>query len=221
MLEKTKTLLENVQASYKLIYTIIMSVPLIIALENLLLSENKSTGVLQIKSFGLIQLSDLLLFIVFILMFARFFLGDLRLIDKKYLELQYEVFQPRRYKPISRFVDFFNLIIHAIFFYMLAASLLNFLMFYIIFTFILFFNAFWLITSFYLTPRMDRQIVEIQNTLKWVVNNISHGLLLISYLLLFNGLTLNYSIYIFFILGVSNSIIDFIFTKETYFPKIE
>ena len=218
---KTAIVLKNVHETYKLIYIIIMSFPLIISLDKFFLLVNSGTGIENLKDFQQIQLSDALLFIVFIMLFFRFFLGDLRFLDSKYIELQYENFNPNRHTPKNRIVDFISLLIHAVFFYLLSTTLFNFPIFYKICIGVLFFNAFWLIICFYLIPKNDRKIKVIKNSMVWAINNIVFGFFLVIFLIFSENLTLKYSIYVFFILAFLNSLVDFILTWDTYFPIME
>ncbi len=154
-------------------------------------------------------------------MFARFLLGDLRYLDSRYVELQYEHFDPKRYRGVSRFVDFYSLLILGILFYALAASLSNPPMFYWIFIFILFFNSTWLCHCYYSTPANDRNKPEIKNTRKWATNNILIGFLLFTFVFYSENLSSVCLLSIFFILANINSLIDYLLTWDTYFPKLQ
>ena len=198
-----------------------MSATFIMALDNLLLSQNSITGIAQIKDFRQIQLSDFLLFIVFLMLFVRFFLGDLRYLDSRYIELEIEDYNPKRHTPIHRIIDFTSLLIHGVFFYFLSATILNFPLYYKIFTGVLFFNSIWLFITYHTIQEEDRDITEIKNCKTWAINNIIFVCLLVVFLLYSENLSLAYSLYVFFALATLNSIIDFLCTWDTYFLEID
>ena len=221
MSEKSARIILDSQDSYKLIYIIIMSAPLILALQILLLKENVNTGLLELKDFRDIRIDHMLLFITFLGIFNRFFLGEVRYLDSRYIEALHDHYDPSKYRQLSRVIDFYFLVIHAIFFYMLASAISRFTYFYIIFTFIMFFNSLWLIISFHTVPKEDRKKTEIRNTLKWAINNIITFFMLCLFFILSNSLSWAVSIYVFFVIANTNSILDYALTWDTYFPKIE
>ena len=81
-----------------------MSVPLIVALENVVFFTNPITGIWLLKDFNLIKIQDIFLFAVFLVTYARFYLGDLRYLDLKYLQHQNDLHYLTRMNSFSRFL---------------------------------------------------------------------------------------------------------------------
>lgn len=218
--QKSIKALERLEQNYQLIYTVIMSAPLILAMQILVVKQDVTSGFIQFKNISNIAPVDTVLFITYLLFYTRFFLGDLRYLDLKYLQSQSQDAYLERYSPFSRFIDFFSLIIHAICFYALAASISSFHYFYYIATAILIINSIWLLVVYAITDRDNRDRLEAKSSINWCANNLITAAVLIflipianyeswSFLLLFAG--------IFF----ANTLVDFFSAWRLYFPSIK
>jgi hypothetical protein len=217
---KSVKALERIEKNYQLIYTIIMSAPLILAMQILLIRQNTITGYLRFKNISDFTIYDFVLFVVYLLFYTRFFLGDLRYLDLKYLEGQSSDAYLDRYSPFSRFIDFFSLIIHAIFFYVLAASISNFHYFYFVSTAILIFNSAWLLFIYAFTDRDNYDRLEVKSSVGWCINNLITAaiLLILSVYGNFNSKTL---LFYFAAIFIVNTVIDFSSAWKLYFPRIK
>ena len=217
---KSVRALERIENNYQLIYTIIMSAPLIMAMEILLVQQNPVNGFLQLKNISDFSLKDIFLFVIYLLLYTRFFLGDLRYFDLKYLEGQSSDAYLDRYSPFSRFVDFFSIIIHAISFYILAAAISNFQYFYYIATAILIFNSAWFLFMYAFTDRDNYDRLEVKSSMGWCINNIITATILM--ILSINGNFSSRKLLLYFaVIFVLNSAIDFISAWKLYFPSIK
>lgn len=213
--------LEKLENNYRLIYVIIMSVPLIVALENVAFNTDSITGVWKLKDFGMFRIQDIVLFFVFLFTYARFFLGDIRYLDIKYLHHQNSHSYLRRLNSLSRFIDFYSLVFHAIFFYLLAGSIANFRQFYIIYAAILILNSVWLVINYVATNKTDKQRNEVRSSLKWATNNAVSFILFLLLVYVFQYSFDNaWLLLLFFILAFANTIIDYLLTWKLYFPEI-
>lgn len=219
---KTLRTLERLESNYKLIYTIIMSAPLLLAMEILLVTQNQQTGFLQFKNIADFTARDGILFVLYLIFYTRFFLGDLRYLDLKYLEHQNEDSYLERYSSSSRLIDFFSLTIHAIFFYALAASITNLKYFYFITLIILLLNAGWLSIIYFATEQSNRERYENRSSIKWAINNLFCSLALVAYLCFYStNLYSNKTLMFFSIILGANSILDFILAWKMYFPRLK
>ena len=217
---KSVKALERIEKNYQLIYSIIMSAPLILAMEILLVQQSTTTGLLRFKNISNFTVYDIVLFIIYLLLYTRFFLGDLRYLDLKYLEGQSSDAYLDRYSPFSRFIDFFSLIIHAISFYALAAAISNFQYFYYIATAILIFNSAWFLFIYAFTDRDNYDRLEVKSSMGWCINNIVTATLLIILSISGNFNSKRLLLY-FAVIFVLNSAVDFISAWKLYFPSIK
>lgn len=219
--EKSIRSLERLENNYKLIYTVIMSVPLITALQDLSLKTDLKTGVWNFKGWINFDLQSIVIFIIFLFFYTRFFLGDLRLLDLKYLEHQHEASYQKRYSSFSRFIDFFSLIIHAIFFFILSSAITNFYGFFETFIMILMINTIWLSFVYLNTSRENRQRVEARSSLNWIMNNLICSLFLVLLFISRNFLPEKIVFWAFVTIAGLNTILDFSLAWRMYFPKIQ
>lgn len=217
--EKSKRSLERLESNYKVIYTVVMSAPLIVALQNMIMHTNAETGIWDFRPWQEQNMTTSLLFLIFLVFFIRFFIGDLRYLDLKYLEFDQAASHIKDYSSISRFIDFISLIVHAIFFYILASAITNFTYFYQIILIILFINSIWLCLIYLKTKSENRQRLEISSALKWVINNSICALILVVIYFLDLSYFLKFSI--FLMVATVNTLADFIFSWNMYFPEIK
>lgn len=217
--EKSKKSLERLESNYKIIYTVIMSAPLIVALQNMIMHTDAKTGIWDIRPWQELSIETNLLFVVFLLFFIRFFLGDLRYLDLKYLEFKRGASHVEDYSPASRFIDFISLVIHSIFFYMLASAITNFVYFYQILIIILCINSAWLYFVYFKTNSVNRNRLEMASSLRWALNNSICALILI--IVYFLNLTYLVGLSVFLFVAAVNTFADFAFSWRMYFPKIK
>lgn len=211
--------LERLEANYKLIYTVAMSAPLIVAMQNIFLNTNGRTGIWDFSGASGINITSIAIFVIFLVTYTRFFLGDLRYLDLKYLESQQKDEYLRRYSPATRFIDFISLGIHTVFFFILGAAVTDFFLFITIFAIILTINAVWFIVMYFIFETGDKNRPEVRSNLIWSANNIICVLLILIIVNIQTGIQLQYILLI--IVALLNSILDFGLTWQMYFPKIE
>lgn len=219
--EKSLKSLERLENNYRMIYIIIMSAPLILAMEILVTQQNAITGVLQFKDFSLVNWTDVVMFFVFLSLYIRFFLGDLRYLDMKYLEKQNADTFMKRYHPFSRMLEFFADILHAVSFYVLAAAITDFHLFYIVIVFLLVLNALWLFITHLTSDRFDSSRTESKSSMIWMINNAATAFVLLICERYFADANQSFLLISFVVIMVINSIVDFFFSRHLYFPKIE
>lgn len=219
--DKSIRFLERLESNYKLIFTIVMSAPLILALENLTLRTNNVTGVWEFKGLSEIQPQHIWIFFIFFMIYTRFFLGDMRYLDEKYLERQTEDAYGERYSPLSRFIDFYSLLLHAVFFFILSSAVTNFISFYKIDLVFLFLNSAWLLFAFFTTESHNRHRIEAKSTLRWAINNLLCSFILFAYLFYSNNLENKGSFEVFVIVALLNAFLDYVLTWQMYFPRIQ
>jgi hypothetical protein len=175
-----------------------------------------TTGEEVLRDWSHFYSRDVMLFIVFMVTIIRFYHGDSRYLERKYLEFPLHTFNPKDYSSIIRFTNIFWLAVHAILFYYLAASQRDFPLYFSIFGGLLLFNAVWLVITYILTPNKE----NLKYPLYWAVNNIIHVGFLIGLYFGTNELEASYSYIIFSTLAISNSFIDYLTAWPYYFPKI-
>lgn len=219
--EKSLKSLERLENNYRMIYIIIMSAPLILAMEILVTQQNTTTGIIHFKTLGLFGWTDAVMLFIFLSLYIRFFLGDLRYLDMKYLEKQSSDTFMKRYHPFSRMMEFFADILHAVSFYVLAAAITDFHLFYIVIVFLLILNALWLFITHLTSDRFDAARTESKSRMIWMINNAATAFVLLvcdKYLADTNQSLL---LILFVAIMIINSVVDFYFSRHLYFPKIE
>lgn len=219
--EKSLKSLERLENNYRMIYIIIMSAPLILAMEILVTQQNAITGVLQFKDFSLINWTDAVMLFIFLSLYIRFFLGDLRFLDMKYLEKQSSDTFMKHYHPFSRMMEFFADILHAIFFYILAATITDFHLFYMVIVFLLLLNALWLFVGHLTSDRFDSDRIELRSRMIWMINNAATAFVLLICDRYIGNTDSNLLLILFVAIMVINSLVDFYLSRHLYFPKIE
>jgi hypothetical protein len=198
-----------------------MSVPLICALQILAMHTNEVTGIWDFKGWINFDFQTVILFIIFLFFYTRFFLGDLRLLDLKYLEHQHEASYLKRYSSFSRFIDFISLIIHAIFFFFLASAITNFISFFETFIIILMVNSIWLSFVYFTTDTANRDRVEAKSSLNWIMNNLICLIVVVVIFIFRDALPINLAFWLFIFVATANNVLDFLSAWRMYFPKIQ
>lgn len=218
--EKSIKSLELLENNYRLIYTFIMAAPLIRALEIVFLKGNE-VDVWVLKDMDHIFLVEIILLFIYLAVYIRFLLGDFRYLDLKYLQHQNESEYIQRYSPLSRFIDFGSLIIHAIFFYILATAISNFTQFYMILIMLLTINSAWLLFVYWTTSKENRQRLESKSSFGWAINNIVCSLLLLIFFQYADNFESFSSVIVFLAIVLANTIVDYALAWKMYFPKIQ
>jgi hypothetical protein len=207
--------LGNIHDTYKFLFIILMTAALANAL-SISFSHESITS-----NFWF----NFALCIVYILFFCRFFLGDMRLLDAKYIEREHDTHNKDKgyeckHTPRDRALDFLTLFFHGIIFYVLSVFILDFLNFYLIISTLLLVNAIWLLLSHVSSNPHDVNDPVIKNSVFWAKNNL---IFFFGFVILFYysvEVTWQYTEIIFIVLTVANSLLDLWFTRATYFPQI-
>ncbi|HEX74099.1 MAG TPA: hypothetical protein G4N93_03000 [Dehalococcoidia bacterium] len=169
------------------------------------------------------------LFLVFLFTMVRFYHGDTRYLDRTYLEAQLAEFDPEVHSYFDRILDFYILVFHGIIFYAMASFEREFVGFVTVYVILLYFNVAWLAVLYYRQRARIRRgalgddsrqaAMEVQRAAKWwIVNNMVCASLLVPLLFTTDCIKAPYSLTIFGIVAMANTIIDYLGTKYFYFP---
>ena len=169
------------------------------------------------------------LFLVFLLTMVRFYHGDTRYLDRTYLEGQLAEFDPKVHSYLDRILDFYILVFHGIIFYAMAAYEREFVGFVTVYIILLYFNAIWLAVLYYrqrarigegaLGDDSRQAAIEVQGAAKWwIVNNMICASLLLPLLFARDHMAAHWSLTIFGIVAMANTVIDYWGTRYFYFP---
>lgn len=245
-------LLHNTHESLKWMWQIVMGAALVIAVQSTypsveIIFNSIIDDQVIIKSQNI---ETIIIFCIgFLPLYFRVFYGDSRFIDLSYMEAV--ILKNRnmdksvnfsQFTGFSRFLDISSLIIHAILFIYLSSSLDKPLMFIYLATFFLIFNSLWLVliivrNDFLIripnlknyTQRMYARVLDSCNEkprndaiLFWVINNITHSVVLIGVIILTQYYNLEeLFIYLAAFFLLTNSVIDLVVTWEFYFPNFQ
>lgn len=223
-----RAILENMHDSLKWLWLIIMGFSLVNAIEVYvkLLSLEKVTNPYDLLRLFLV--APTLVFFSFILVFIRFYLGDSRFLDLSYKETQYSRglgAELKKYSGRKRATDIMLLLSHGIFFYFMSFHIGNAYYYVYFFIILMVVNVIWLWlqilarigSNHYKGP--DELIGGMDGTkvlIIWSINNLIFAVVLI--LTVFSDLPQVQSFFICIGLTILNSIIDFRFTWNYYFP---
>lgn len=192
-----------------------------------------------------------LFIVAFVPTFIRFYFGDARYLDMHYIENRrrrpVEKFFPEvnvRISAMRWWIDVVLLLAHGIIFVLLARLLgTNTLLFFCFYVGLLLINVFYLLWTRRLAPsgRPRRRLRDVPRTdgpVWWIVNNTSHSILMTALIIwsyiqpvplesLFWPVSLvqidGPSLQYFFLLCLcaTNSIVDFVITRDWYFPSLD
>lgn len=162
----------------------------------------------------------LAVFAVFLLLVARFFLGNVRHVDSSYIEPLFRADPPlERVSAMNRMFDFAWMLFQAIVLFYLGTLVGRTREFFVVVTFLLVVDIVWLSYS---SLRLDK-VTEggsLSSEMIWVLNNAAHVVL---FLLLFAtvpvGTGRNWWL-AFVFLGIVNSVLDVGLTWDEYFPSL-
>lgn len=229
--ETLNEVLKNLHGSLKWYWQVVMGLAMVKAIDNLY------THLYETKSSFEENLTYLIFFCAFLLVFIRFYFGDSRYLDEHYIE-------HRKWQPIDKYLmdisnkiskkriilDIFLLVIIGIFFVFMAKSLFYPNRFFMAYCFLLLFNVIWLKLTISMNSDYQTPLITSRDRYRapdfWVGNNLIH-LLFMFFLLLYNVapkpvymgiLSLNQILLL--LLCISNSIFDLLHTSNYYFPKL-
>jgi hypothetical protein len=239
--ETLNEVLKNIHGSLKWYWQVVMGLSMVKAVDSLyvFLFEGNRPSIIAIGSF-------LSLFIVFLLVFIRFYFGDSRYLDEHYIEY-------RKWRPIEEYfkdipvkiskkrtsLDIAMLMIFGILFVFMAKSLSHSKIFFATYFILLVFNIMWLQITIDLNIKQRKTLIVQQERYDapkiWVKNNFVHALLMLPFLWLKFSAVTSFIIPIFKVsvqigefstlallaLCAMNSVIDFKLTSSYYFPNLD
>jgi hypothetical protein len=238
--ETLNEVLKNIHGSLKWYWQVVMGLSMVKAVDSfyVFLFDGNPPSIIAIVSF-------LSLFIVFLLVFIRFYFGDSRYLDEHYIEY-------RKWRPIEEYLedipvkiskkrtslDIGMLMVFGILFVFMAKSLSHSKIFFVTYFILLVFNIIWLQITIDLNVKQQKtQIVQQERYYApkiWIKNNFVHALLMLPFIWLkFNAIASfivpvfkasielgELSTIVLLALCAMNSLIDFKLTSSYYFPDL-
>lgn len=200
--------LQNTHDAYRLFYTILLTIGLSLGFTSML-SVFRTLPVTQFET----KLPIICTFAVFLFVVLRFFLGGVRHLDATYIEIDFDSFagsplQSQRYRALDVGLLMFN----AAVIITLGGLVRVPNRFFVVLAALLFVDAVWaLLVSYLLGDLTDSN--GLTSRTKWGLNNGVHFVVLVIAILLSGWPVL-------VVIGLSNSVIDFIWTTDSYFPPL-
>lgn len=225
--------LKNAHDAIRIVFAVIMAIALKRAFDTVFVVEGAG-----FKPLSAFTVTEIVLFFVFVVTIARFFMGDMRHLDTTYLDPilgEADDVSTEQLRPINRFLDFYLLLIHGIIFYYMATLLSAPRMFFGVYVALILFNAVWLVIASLVTgKRMDVQTAlgqlrhlgirpwlrAIPPQLRWAINNTLIGLAMLGVFALDAGVGVPL-FPLLVALAILNAAFDYLLTWEFYFPPIE
>jgi hypothetical protein len=227
--ERLKIRRQNIHESLKLIFTILMS----FALTNAFMTVLQPTAI-DLPHF---LIARVMLFAAFLMLLLRFLLGNIRYVDKKYIEkgdLAQADFEQTPYFGMGR--DYAAFFVEGSIFLLLSMFITQLLVSIFLFMFLLFFDAVWLFINIWYCKRnkLDREKAKDRNSEKnqkiikdlnifindssiWAKNNLIFSFCLSIIFIISLHSTFDWMPLIVLILISVNSAIDLFCTEATYF----
>ncbi|MBI2953722.1 MAG: hypothetical protein HYY30_05370 [Chloroflexi bacterium] len=227
--ERSRETLRNCHVTLKWMWIVLMGFALKESIETFLYRID-STGHRFLRNLNDYDWVSVGVFLVFLVTLLRFFHGDSRYLDRKYLEMQLDDFNPNGFRSGKRFADMNMLLIHGIIFYALGVSQRDPVRFFAIYAGLLLFNSVWLVIAWRMSNERRGERGEVRGAkesedrfpLYWAKNNLVHfG----AFVLLFFVASSSYDEWPFRLavlaLGASNCFFDYFLTWRYYFPKLK
>lgn len=206
--------IENTHDTLKLFYTIILTIALT---EGLLKLINTTDG--QIRGISSFSIRELLVGMIFLLLMVRFFLGGVRHLDAKYIEESLHEVRGNASKYIG--LDIGLLVADAILLLYIGSSVREYGLFLHAVMVLLFIDAVWGGSIAYLYEDITSK-ERLSPEVIWSMNNFGHAVLFFLVIIFSPGVIWNAPTLlredILAFLAITNSLIDFRFTWEYYFP---